>query len=133
MEPTKKKGGRLFILIPHAVMNTQDYRNLRGNSIKLLNAMVYQYRGRNNGDLTAAFGFMRHWGFKSKQTLANAIKSLLDANIIIRTRKGVFLNPGGRCALYALTWQPINECQGKQLDVAPTVTPPRKFSMEKNK
>ena len=53
--------------------------------------------------------------------------------LIIRTREGVFLNPGGRCALYALAWLPIHDCPGKALEVLPTTTPPLKLSMLKNK
>jgi hypothetical protein len=33
--------------------------------------------------------------------------------------------------LYAITWQPINECEGKDLEVRATSTPHRKFSLEK--
>ena len=124
---------RGHIQIPHIVMDTDDYRNLPPNAIKLLNALVYQYRGKNNGDLTAAFTYMQHFGFKSKETLHRAIRQLLDADLIMRTRQGFFMNPGGRCALYALRWRLIDECPGKNLDVLPTTTPPRKFSMEKNK
>jgi hypothetical protein len=53
--------------------------------------------------------------------------------MIIKTRQGIFMNPGGRCGLYALTWLPIDECQGKKLEINPTITPPRRFSMEQNK
>jgi len=119
--------------IPRNVMLTNDYRKLPGNAVKLLMALIHQYRGHNNGDLTAAYSVMTKWGFRSKQTLANALKALLDAGMITQTRTGYFLNPGGRCALYAITWQPIDECPGKRLEVKPTVVPPRKFSMEQNK
>jgi hypothetical protein len=129
----KKSIAGPFIAIPHAVIETEDYKRLHGNAIKLLNALVYQYRGRNNGDLTAAYSYMQEFGFCSKETLSKAIKALLDANLICKTREGIFLNPGGRCALYALTWRPIDECPGKHLDYGPTTTPPRKFSMEKNR
>jgi len=47
-------------------------------------------------------------------------------------REGRFSNPHGVCALYALSWQPIDECNGK-LEIASTNTPPRKFSLENNK
>ena len=130
---TKTGSKRGHIQIPHIVMDNDDYRNLPPNAIKLLNALVYQYRGKNNGDLTAAFTYMQHFGFKSKETLHRAIRQLLEAKIIIKTRQGFFMNPGGKCALYALTWLPINECQGKKLEVNSTTTPPRKFSMEQNK
>lgn len=123
--PTKSFAG-----IPRIVMDTDDYKNLNGNAIRLLLDFAYQYRGNNNGDLSATYSRMNARGFKSKETLANALKSLRDANLIIRTREGMFLNPGGRCALYALTWQPIDECNGKH-DMNPTTTPVRKFSFEK--
>lgn len=125
--PTKSFAG-----IPRIVMDTDDYKKLKGNAIRLLLEFAYQYRGNNNGDLSAPFSHMRKRGFNSKETLGNALKSLQDANLIIRTREGMFLNPGGRCALYALTWQPIDECNGKH-DVKATNTAPRKFSMEKQK
>jgi predicted transcriptional regulator len=119
--------------IPRVVMLTNDYRGLHGNAVKLLMALIHQYRGNNNGDLTAAFSVMQNWGFKSKETVANALQALQDAGLIMRTRTGRFMNPGGVCALYAITWQPIDECPGKNLEVKSTRNPPRKFSMEKNK
>ena len=130
---TRRGSKHRFMGIPHVVMDTDDYRSLSGNAVKLLNAMVYQYNGRNNGDINAAMGCLKDFGFKHGQTLSRATESLIEVNLIIRTRLGQFLNPGGRCALYALTWHAIDECQGKQLDVGPTNTPPRKFSMEQNK
>jgi hypothetical protein len=130
---TKTASKRGHIQIPHRVMDTNDYRNLPPNAIKLLNALVYQYRGRNNGDLTAAYTYMQQFGFKSKATLHRARKQLLEAKMIIQTRQGFFMNPGGRCALYALTWLPVDDCQGKKLEVRASITPPRKFSMEQNK
>ena len=124
---------RSFNGIPRDVMLTHDYKQLHGNAVKLLMALIHQYRGHNNGDLTAAYSEMKKWGFRSKQTLANALKALLGAGMIIQTRTGLFLNPGGCCALYAITWQPIDECPGKRLEVKSTIVPPRKFSMEQNK
>jgi hypothetical protein len=130
---TKSGTKRGHIQIPHVVMDCHDYRSLPPNAIKLLNALIYQYRGRNNGDLTAAFSYMQSFGFRSKETLHRALRQLQEAKLIVKSREGLFLNPGGRCALYALAWLPIDECQGKQLEIRPTVTPPRKFSMENNK
>ena len=91
--------------------------------------MYYQFKGNNNGDLTAAFTVMRAYGFNSKDTLDKAKKQLLDHGLIIKTRDGQFLNPGGRCDLFAVTWRAIDECNGK-LDVPATSTPPRQFSLE---
>ena len=123
-----------FAGIPRIVMDSDDFKGLHGNTVKLLLALAYQYRGNNNGDLTAAFSIMQEkFGFTARGVVKRAVKQLLDRSLIIQTRTSKFLNPGGQCALYALTWQSIDECKGKRLVVKPTITPPRKFSMKQNK
>jgi len=92
-----------------------------------------QYRGNNNGDLSASFTQAQKIGIGSKTTLAKALRELQDAGLVIRTREGYFTNPGGRCALYALAWLPIDECPDKDLEVKPTVTPRLKLSIKGNK
>lgn len=132
----KKAKGRqergTFALIPHAVMDSKDFRSLSGSAMLVLMSLLRQYRGNNNGDLSAEFSRANEWGIASKSTLAKALAELQECNLIIRTREGCFTNPGARCALYAITWQPINECGGK-LEVEATATAPRKFSLEQAK
>jgi hypothetical protein len=128
---TDKPSGR-FIAIPHAVMRSEDYRSLRGNAVKLLNALVFQFNGSNNGDLCAAWSVMHEQhGFSSKGTLKRALQELQDKNLIIKTRESLFQNPNNQCSLYALTWLRIHECHGKNLEMRPTLMAVRKFSMEK--
>jgi len=122
----RKENTKSFAGIPRKVIEHPDFQNLSGNAVRLLVDLAYQFRGENNGDLQAAWSILKQRGWKSQATVAKALKSLLDANIITCTRQGVFLNPGGRCALYAINWYPIHQCNGK-LDVEPTTAPPRKF------
>jgi len=123
-----------FAGIPRVVMDSDDFKRLSGNSVKLLLALAYQYRGHNNGDLTVAFSIMQEkFGFTARGVVKRAVKQLMDTNLIIQTRTSRFLNPGGQCALYALTWLSIDECKGKRLEVKPATTPIRKFSIEQNK
>lgn len=134
---TKRNGPRKGVYksyagIPRIVCDNPDYIGLSGNAAKLLFELARQFKGKNNGDLQAAFSLMQKRGYKSKDTLNKNIKELLAANLIIKTRHGKFINPGGVCALYALTWEPIDECQGKNLEVGPTRNAPRVFSLEKN-
>jgi hypothetical protein len=110
-------------------METDDFRLLSGSALKVFMMLLYQFRGNNNGDLSATAKMARKWGVASDQTLCKALKELQHANLIFQTRVGMFLNPGGRCALYALTWLPVDECKGK-LDVGPTSTALRKLSLE---
>jgi hypothetical protein len=61
----------------------------------------------------------RNWN--SRDQLNKAKKELLNKHWIIETRQGG-LNMGP--TLYAITWQPIHECNGK-LDIEPTLRAPR--------
>ena len=119
-----------FAGIPRIVMDNPDYQSLNGNAKALLLELAYQYKGNNNGDLTVAFSILSKKGWKRGATISVAIKKLLSAKLVVKTRESQFSNPNSKCALYALTWQPINECLGKGLEVKPTITPPRKFSLE---
>lgn len=122
-----------FVAVPHAVLDSVSYLQLPTRAVKLLMDIAYQYNGRNNGDLTVAWGFMERRGWSSKDTLSKAVKDLVDADLILKTRTGRFMNPGARCDLYAISWRAIDECAGKDLEVAPTNSPPRKFSLERSK
>lgn len=119
-----------FGALPRIVWMHPDYCHLSGSAVKLLMDLVCQYNGRNNGNLTVAYSVLKRRGWKSKQTISSATHELLDANLIVQTREGYFTNPGGRCALYAITWKAIDECPGKNLTLRPTSTPFRKFTLE---
>jgi len=119
-----------FTALPWHVLDHPDVSGLSGNAFKLLVYMARQYRGRNNGDLSAAYGVMTKYGaFKSKDTLQRAKEELLSKGLLIQTREGRFTNPGGVCALYALAWQPIDDCDGK-LEVKSTAVAPRSFKAD---
>ena len=121
-----------FAGIPRVVLETEDFRGLSSSAKTVLLYLAYQYRGKNNGDLSAPHSRLKEWSIGSKTTLKKALDELQEARMIVLTRSPRFLNPGGRCALYALTWQPINECNGK-LEVEPTARPLRKFTQEGSK
>lgn len=122
-----------YFSLPHIVLDHPDFQALSGPAIKVLLHLGRQFKPGKNGDLSASFKDMNPKGIGSHSTLGKAISELIDANWIIRTREGRFINPGGRCALYALSWHPIGECPGKDLEVRPTITAPRKLTLEINK
>ncbi len=132
----KKAKGRAitgrFIALPVNLVESKEFRSLKGSDLKILIGLMYQYRGNNNGDLSAPHTMAKVWGVGSKTTLADGLARLMQLGLIIRTREGFFLNPGGRCALYALAWLPIDDCPGKDLEVTPTTTPPLRLSMLQN-
>ncbi len=84
-----------------------------------------QYNGNNNGDLSATRTMAKEWGVSSPNILQKALGDLLKHGWIIQTRTSLFSRHGSRCALYALSWYAIDECPGKELEVAPTRTPPK--------
>ena len=105
----RRTNNQSFAGIPRAVLLHKDYQNLSGNAVKLLLDLAFQYRGGNNGDLTTAFNVLKVRGWTSRATIDRAKKQLLLNELIKETRPGQFINPGGRCALYALTWAAIDE------------------------
>lgn len=118
----KARKGDSFYQMPRKVHQSFDYRHLSGNAVKLLNALNCQFRGNNNGDLTAAFSVMqKQHGFNSKQTLQRVLNELMKAYLVVKSRQGGL----GRCCLYALTWHSVNECIGKSLEIRPTKMPLR--------
>ena len=132
----KSKGraeGGGFIALPHALHDSPAFASLSGIEHKVLLGLMRQYRGNNNGNLSASHTQAKEWGVGSKTSLAKALDRLQQLELIIRTREGFFLNPGGRCALYALAWLSIDDCPGKALEVLPTTTPLLKLSMLNSK
>jgi hypothetical protein len=122
----RKDSNNSFAGIPRRVMESEDYIGLTSSAKSLLLELAYQYRGKNNGDLTAAWSVMRSRGWRSPVTVRKALKQLIDSTLVYCTREGQFTNPGGVCALYAVAWRPIDECKGKH-HMKPTRVAPRNF------
>lgn len=122
-----------FAGIPRVVLGHPDYQRLAGGAVKLLLELANQYKGNNNGALSVSDSILKGRGLGAKETVKRNTLNLLKAGMIIKTREGRFTNPGGYCSLYALTWLPVDECCGKNLEVNPTTVPVRKFSLEINK
>jgi hypothetical protein len=108
-----------FLSLPHHVLNHENFRCLSPRATKLAIDIAAQYRGNNNGDLSATLSLMRDRGWNSSDQLDKAKKELVRKDVIRVVRQGGL----NKCNLYALTWFPIDECNGK-LDIASTITAP---------
>jgi len=126
----RKEAGR-FSMFLHVVEDHPDFQSLSGSALKVLHFLVRQYNGRNNGNLSATITQLKPRGIASTATLTKALGELQDKNLIVRTRQGRFINPGGRCALYAVTWYAIDDCPGLDLEVKPTSAPPRCYAQQR--
>lgn len=98
--------------IPHFVLESPQWGRMDPFALKLLWELARQYRGSNNGDLSATAEMLKDrsatWG--SKDTLPKKLRYLEEQGWIIKTRQG------GRhigCNLYAVTWWPVDDCGGK--------------------
>ena len=114
-----------FVRIPHHVINHEHFRSLSPRATKLLIDLLAQYRGYNNGDLCAPLSLMRERGWNSSDQLQKAKNEVIEKDVIIVTRQGGI----NKCSLYAVTWFPIDECNGK-LDVASTAIAPVNWKTE---
>lgn len=130
-QKTRTSGKEHFAGIPDSVIESESFRKLSFSGTKLLILLAYQYRGRNNGALAATYKQLKEFGFGSQHTINRALQELIKSELIMKTREGYFQHPGGRCSFYALTWWPIDDCNGKRLDVRATTRPPRIFRAEK--
>src|SRR5665647_1169988 len=78
-----------YVALSHCVIRSQAYGNLSAYAVKLLNDLLSQYNGSNNGDLSAPYSTMKQQrGWKSKGTLSRAIKELRGAGFIETSRQG---------------------------------------------
>ena len=110
---------KFFVMFPWDVLNHETFRTLSPKATKLVVDIAAQYRGSNNGDLSATLSLMRDRGWNSSDQLDKAKKELVAKDVIRVARQGGL----NKCNLYALTWFPIDECNGK-LDIASTITAP---------
>lgn len=131
-EKSRTSSGR-FIKLPAVVLDSNSYRELSPTASRVLMIIHHQYRGKNNGNLSAPLSLAKKWGIKSSATLVKALKELQHVDLIRRTRDPTRdrISPRGQCSLLAITWESIDDCAGKH-DYQSTITPLRKFSLEKS-
>lgn len=107
---TGKGAAASFISMPHYVLNSPEFAALTGNELRMLMELARQYKGTNNGDLTATREQLLERGWNSHKTIDAQLAKLEEKGWIVKTRQG-----GRRigCTLYAVTFWPVDECHGK--------------------
>lgn len=101
-----------FVGIVRSVFDSPAFTALSPHACKLLLELVGQYRGDNNGNLTAAWSIVSRRGWRSRTTLWRCKAELIETGFVYVTRKG---HMPSTCELLALTWFP--------LDVSPKFDP----------
>ena len=101
------KGG--FASIDRYVIECDIFKSLGPNSVKLLLLMACDYKGNNNGDLSATYSKYKDY-FGSSQTLFNARDELERKGFIAVNCYGGMSYGGYKLpTLYALTWLPVDD------------------------
>jgi len=119
--------GGPFAAIPIYLLEHPVFWQVSPTATRLLVCLASQFHAgnENNGNMTAAQSVMKKYGWKDS-TRKRALKELEDAGLIVKTRQG----HKKRCSLYALSWLPIDECPGKDLEIGPTRKPYRDYKGE---
>lgn len=105
---SKSKGrgrGKGHFGLPKEVIQHDNFKQLSSYGNKLVIDLGQQYLGKNNGDLCATWVFMRERGWKSKDTLNDALRELEYYGLIVQTQMGGLNLP----SLYAFSWNRIDK------------------------
>lgn len=113
LRKTGRRADHTYLGIPHYILRSPQFGELEPWALKLLIELASNYNGKNNGDLSAAYSVLKKRGWRSAGTLNSALKRLLASGWLTYTRHG----GRNRCALYAVTWWPIDYCEGKWLEI----------------
>jgi len=98
-----------FAGIPRWVIGTDAYKSLGANAVKLLVLLAYQYKGKNNGDLTITISILKEY-FKSNTTMYKARDELYNKGFIdINAYGGMSFDGRKMPHLYALTWASVDD------------------------
>lgn len=104
-----------FVSIPIAVLRHPEYIALPDAAKALMMDLCEQYTGGNNGRLTPAWTAMQRRGWRSRVTLIQAKKSLLNTAFCIQTRKG---KAPQTAEWVGFTWWKINYHRTMEIDPA---------------
>lgn len=121
-----------FLRLPQDMLESDAYRRLSVYARALLIEIARQYRGNNNGDLTATYKSLASRGWRSKDTLNRSLNELKDLGFIVVTRRGGLTAGSTRIpTLYAISWAGIDECDGKH-DLRPNPVPSNAWREKKS-
>ena len=103
----KKPPTDRYLSVKALVFDTPAFRTLPSAALKLWVDLRTQFRGGNNGNISAVLSALRHRRWRSSETLNRALWELLRRGLLRRTREG---KPGPLrlCALFAFTDLPTN-------------------------
>jgi hypothetical protein len=108
-----------YSAMPHAVMDSPAYTGASIAAKALLNELIRQHNGGNNGRLHLSRKWLAARGWASKSIIDKTRAELIERGLIVKTKSGgLFVGAD----LFALTWLPITNHVG--LETAPNTYHP---------
>lgn len=104
----KDPGGR-HIRVYCTLLDSVAWRVMGWSSRALFIDMRSSVNGSNNGNLSATIASLKHRGWKSSVTLANALFELQALGFIAKTRGGGVAHGSKVCSLYRFTDLPMHD------------------------
>lgn len=101
-KPPRDPNGR-HVRIYCTLLDSPAYRALAWSSRGLFVDLRASLTGTNNGNISATLGNLKHRGWKSPATLANALFELQALGFIAKTRGGGVERGSKVCSLYRFT------------------------------
>ncbi len=119
-----------FIRMPRYVQESKSYNRTSSNARELLNEILYQYKGDNNGNLLITWEAYKHvLSYNSRTTFTKALEELKEHRLIEITGTGTTSRTRGKPPyLYAITWLEINviPITGGEKSTGHSRAPPRR-------
>lgn len=111
----QKKSSERFIRIPFWVMDMPAWKKLSFSSRALIQDVLMQYNGKNNGKLVLCEKALKPRGWTSTTTVTKCKRELIEHGFMVETRKGAKPN---KASWYALTWLGLDVREG--VDINPS-------------
>ena len=138
----KRSGARAsyasFVGINRSVADSAAFKSLPPLARALYVDLRRQFKGFNNGDICAADGILRVYGW-SHSTIHKLLPQLIKHGLLIKTRQGGIASMSKIPSLYAFTDEQINEFPAKGIKGSPPslayrdFTPPAKSKRTRKK
>lgn len=106
--PERVTGGG-FAAFPHSVFDSVSFVGASDKARSLLQALIRQLNGANNGHLQLTSKWLKSKGYTCPSNNIKARKELIERGLIVQTKFGG-LNMGAD--LFAVTWLPISNFVG---------------------
>lgn len=100
----RRKSEQRHIRLPHSVTGSAAWRDLSGNAVKLLVAMMRYENGTNNGNIFYSSRLAADDIGVAPNTAWRALRQLDDHGFIKPTQVGYFEVKGGPATSWRLTW-----------------------------